>query len=323
MGQPEAAQKLIDLTAQHLSGLGRPGRPAGSVLFLGPTGTGKTLAVETLCEGLVGDPRACIKIDCAEFIHSHEIAKLIGSPPGYLGHRETPPLLTQKNIDQWHKEGMKLTVLLFDEIEKASDSLWQLLLGILDKSTLTLGTNEKVNFDNVIVAMTSNLGAKQMHSKAYGFKAKEDIPIADDDRNREIALEAAKKHFTPEFINRLDHIVVFNTLTREQVGQIMNIELGMIQTHLFGKSQLLYQLTDTAKARLMQEGYSIEYGARFLKRAIERLVRLPLTTLIASGQVSAGDKVIVDEIGGETFEFSVQSLRESEVKFKDTGEVLG
>jgi len=323
VGQDGAAQVMVDMVSTHLSGFGAPGRPAGNALLLGPTGSGKTRAVEVLCEGLVGDPRACIKIDCAEFQHSHEIAKLIGSPPGYLGHRETHPLLTQEALDKWHKNNMKLSVLLFDEIEKASDSLWQLLLGILDKATVTLGDNRTVNFENVIIIMTSNLGAKQMHAQKYGFKHG-DIEVLDDSRNETIAMEAAKKHFTPEFMNRLDHVVVFRTLTKTQAAEVMNIELGIIQKMFWDKAHLIYQLTPAAKLTLMQEGYSIEYGAREIKRAIERRVRLPLAGLAASGQITLGDTIVIDQAKPQDkqFEFSIQKLSSTDIKFKDVEEIL-
>ena len=159
VGQDPAVEKVVEIYQMFLAGLNAPGRPVGNLLFLGPTGSGKTRVVEAVAESLFGDPRAIIKIDCAEFQHSHEIAKLIGSPPGYLGHRETHPLLTQEALNQWHTEKLKLTLLLFDEIEKASDALWQLLLGILDKATLTLGDNRRVDLSQCLIVMTSNLGA--------------------------------------------------------------------------------------------------------------------------------------------------------------------
>src|SRR5271154_6725903 len=162
VGQDPALQKVVELYQMFLAGLNPPGRPVGTLLFLGPTGSGKTRVVEAMAESLFGDARACIKIDCAEFQHSHEIAKLIGSPPGYLGHRETHPLLTQEALNQWYTEEIKLSILLFDEIEKASDSLWQLLLGILDKATLTLGDNRRVDLSQCIIILTSNLGASEM-----------------------------------------------------------------------------------------------------------------------------------------------------------------
>src|ERR1700704_522157 len=174
VGQDPAIEKVVEIYQMFLASLNAPGRPVGNLLFLGPTGSGKTRVVEAMAETLFGDPRAIIKIDCAEFQHSHEIAKLIGSPPGYLGHRETHPLLTQEALNQWHTEKLKLTLLLFDEIEKASDALWQLLLGILDKATLTLGDNRRVDFSRALVVMTSNLGAREMAeliSGGIGFAA--------------------------------------------------------------------------------------------------------------------------------------------------------
>ncbi len=168
VGQDQAVEKVVEIYQMFLAGLNPPGRPVGNLLFLGPTGSGKTRVVEAMAEALFGDARACIKIDCAEFQHSHEIAKLIGSPPGYLGHRETHPLLTQEALNQWHTDKLKLSILLFDEIEKASDSLWQLLLGILDKATLTLGDNRRVDLSQCIIIMTSNLGASEMSNMVDG-----------------------------------------------------------------------------------------------------------------------------------------------------------
>src|SRR2546423_7916525 len=146
VGQDQAVEKVVEIYQMFLAGLNPPGRPVGNLLFLGPTGSGKTRVVESMAEALFGDSRACIKIDCAEFQHSHEIAKLIGSPPGYLGHRQTRPMLTQESLDKCRTERDPFTFVLFDEIEKASDSLWQLLLGVLDKATLTLGDNTRVDF---------------------------------------------------------------------------------------------------------------------------------------------------------------------------------
>lgn len=322
VGQPEATRVLAEIVEGYLSGLGDSTRPAGNALFLGPTGSGKTRSVEALCKGLVGDERACIKIDCAEFQHSHEIAKLIGSPPGYLGHRETPPLLTQESLSKFHKPGFELSVLLFDEIEKASDALWQLLLGILDKATLTLGDNRVVNFQKVIIIMTSNLGARDLArmttDRGIGYHAV--LSEVDPSKAEDVAINATKKHFTPEFINRLDHIVTFKILTRPQIEKIMMIELGMIQSVMYEKAKFVYQLTDKAKAKIMEEGYSVEYGARNLKRTIESRVRLPLSRLVSSGQIAPGDAVVVDEVGTEQFEYSVQKLLQTSVTFKDLTE---
>jgi ATP-dependent Clp protease ATP-binding subunit ClpB len=168
VGQERALKNLGNLYQTFLAGMNSPHKPVGTMLFLGPTGSGKTRVVEAAAEALFGDPHAVIKIDCAEFQHSHEIAKLIGSPPGYLGHRETSPMLTQENLDRTHTDDLKLSIVLFDEIEKASDSLWQLLLGILDKATLTLGDNRRVDFSHTMVIMTSNLGAREMSELVSG-----------------------------------------------------------------------------------------------------------------------------------------------------------
>src|SRR6202048_67617 len=164
VGQEEAIHQIVRAYQTHMAGLSPAGPPIGNFLFLGPTGSGKTRIVEAPAEALLKNPRAVIKIDCAEFQHSHEIAKLIGAPPGYLGHRETHPLLSQETLNQQHTEKVKLSFVLFDEIEKASDSLWNLLLGILDKATLTLGDNRKVDFSNALIFMTSNIGASEMNS---------------------------------------------------------------------------------------------------------------------------------------------------------------
>src|SRR5437899_348231 len=168
VGQDRAVRRIVNLYQIYLAGMAMPGRPIGNLLFLGPTGSGKTRVVEASAEILFGNPRAFIKIDCAEFQHSHEIAKLIGSPPGYLGHRETPPLLTQEAIDQHQTDRARFSFLLFDEIEKANDALWQLLLGILDKATLTLGDNREVDRYCRVVFLSSNLGAAEMSEMLTG-----------------------------------------------------------------------------------------------------------------------------------------------------------
>src|SRR5919198_1503973 len=222
VGQDSAVEKVVEIYQMFLAGLNAPGRPVGNLLFLGPTGSGKTRVVEALAESLFGDARACIKIDCAEFQHSHEIAKLIGSPPGYLGHRETHPLLTQEALNQWQTDKLKLSLLLFDEIEKASDSLWQLLLGILDKATLTLGDNRRVDLSQCIIFMTSNLGAAEMTEMltggigfTSGVKTDEANLAEIDKKMYHTALDVAKRKFSPEFMNRIDKVVVFQTLNQQ------------------------------------------------------------------------------------------------------------
>ena len=301
VGQDAAIEKVTEIYQMFLAGLNPPNRPVGNLIFLGPTGSGKTRVVEAVSEALFGDARACIKIDCAEFQHSHEIAKLIGSPPGYLGHRETHPLLTQEALNQWHTDKLKLSILLFDEIEKASDSLWQLLLGILDKATLTLGDNRRVDLSQCIIIMTSNLGAGEMSNLVQGglgfAPERIEVDAALDDKISRTAVEAARRKFTPEFMNRIDKAVVFKTLRPEHLQQILEIELGMVQQRILmaaGANQFVFTCTPKVKTLLLHEGTDPKYGARHLKRSIEKNLVFPLANLVATGQVKLGDFVRVD-----------------------------
>lgn len=301
VGQDAAVDAIVDLYQTYLAGLHAPGRPIANLLFLGPTGSGKTRVVEAVAETLFGDVRAVIKIDCAEFQHSHEIAKLIGSPPGYLGHRETHPLLTQEALSQWQNDRLRLSLLLFDEIEKASDSLWQLLLGILDKATLTLGDNRRVDFSQTIIFMTSNLGAGEMQTLANGGTGfappARRLDAQFDAKIDRVAIEAARRKFSPEFMNRIDKSVVFRTLREDDLNAILDIELGMVQQRILSSSgahPFLFNCTRDAKDWLLREGYDPRYGARHLKRAIERNIVSPLAKLIATGQVRLGDLIRID-----------------------------
>jgi len=301
VGQEQAIEAVTEIYQTFLAEFNAAGRPVGNLLLLGPTGTGKTRLVEAMAEALFGDASACIKIDCAEFQHSHEIAKLIGSPPGYLGHRETHPVLTQEAINQWHAKGVKLSILLFDEIEKASDALWQLLLGILDKGTVTLGDNRRVDLSRCIIVMTSNLGAREMSSlvqAGLGFAARSQA--LEPDLNKKIdraATEAARRRFAPEFMNRIDKVVVFKPLRREELDRILDIELGFVQQRILNAEEAPkfgFYCTRPAKDFLLREGIDAKYGARHLKRAIEKNIVLPLANLVGTGQVEPGDFVRVD-----------------------------
>jgi ATP-dependent Clp protease ATP-binding subunit ClpB len=317
IGQDEAIDQIVNIYQMNLTGMSAPGRPIGNFLFLGPTGSGKTRIVEATAEALLKNPRAVIKIDCAEFQHSHEIAKLIGSPPGYLGHRETHPLLSQEVLNQHHTETMKLSFVLFDEIEKASDSLWNLLLGILDKATLTLGDNRKVDFSRAMIFMTSNLGAAEMSSimsPKLGFatqEAREKTATGQMDEKTtgklaRTGVEAARRKFTPEFMNRLDKIVTFQPLGTEQLKKILDIELNLVQQRIFNTTTeraFVFTMSDSSKDFLLTEGTDMKYGARHLKRAIERLLVQPMSNLIATDQVRGGDWIRVD------FDDSARALR--------------
>ncbi|MBS1830309.1 MAG: ATP-dependent Clp protease ATP-binding subunit [Acidobacteria bacterium] len=308
VGQKEAIDQIVNIYQLYLTAMTPPGRPIGNFLFLGPTGSGKTRIVEATAESLVGNPRAVIKIDCAEFQHSHEIAKLIGSPPGYLGHRETHPLLSQEVLNLYHTDACKISFVLFDEIEKASDALWNLLLGILDKATLTLGDNRRVDFSKAMIFMTSNLGASEMSAMLaprLGFQAVSQIASAkpcviDDKINAKISkagVEAARRKFTPEFMNRLDKIVVFKPLGEDELRKILEIELGMVQQRVLNnvsENPFVFTASQGAKEYLLKEGTDAKYGARHLKRAIERLIVQPMSNLIATDQVRRGDWLRVE-----------------------------
>src|ERR1700739_1665911 len=305
VGQEEGVQSLVDMFQVFCAGLNSPGRPVGNLLFLGPTGSGKTRIVEAAAEILFGDPRSVIKVDCAEFQHSHEIAKLIGSPPGYLGHRETHPLITQEALAVSHTDKLKRSFLLFDEIEKASDALWQLLLGMLDKATLTLGDNRRVDLSQTVIFLTSNLGGgdiSELMQGGMGFIQPRDKPAAGLDAKVErTAVEAARRKFSPEFMNRLDSVVVFRPLKREELDEVLAIELGQVQKRVSASTALpfLFRMTNKGRQFLLEEGTDQRYGARHLKRAIERFLVGPLARLLTTEQVRSGDVLIVDRHPGE------------------------
>ncbi len=301
VGQDRAVRRLARVYQVFRAGLSTPGRPIVNLLFLGPTGSGKTRLVEATADALFEKPRAFIKVDCAEFQHSHEIAKLIGSPPGYLGHRETQPLITQEALDQHHTEKIKLSLVLFDEIEKASDALWQLLLGILDKATLTLGDNRRVDFSRTMIFLTSNLGSHEVMNLmrgGMGFSANrtnEDEEL--DQKIYKAAKEAAKRKFSPEFLNRIDKVIVFRALTRENLEKILDIELEQVQQRIINASdgrQFVFRCTKEARDFILQEGTDMKFGARHLKRSIERHLVFPISNLLATDQILLGDLITVD-----------------------------
>jgi len=303
IGQERAVRAMSSLYQIFLAGMNQPDRPLGALLFLGPTGSGKTHTVEAAAEILLGARDVVLKVDCAEFQHSHEIAKLVGSPPGYLGHRETHPLLSQENLDRHHTEDTKLSFVLFDEIEKASDALWQLLLGILDKATLTLGDNQHVDFSRAVIVMTSNLGAREISeliSGGIGFApARFSLNTGETEVEQKIyhtALEAARRKFSPEFMNRIDQVVVYRPLKQYQLQQIVDLELQAVQDRIMHSvgAKFILQYSDAAKDMLLREGLDFRYGARHVKRSIERFLVHPLSSLISTGQMQSGDVIYVD-----------------------------
>jgi len=315
IGQDEAKNALIDLLNKFTSGMYNKNKPIGSLLFLGPTGAGKTLVAEIFAEGLFGSKDNMLKVDCAEFQHSHEIAKLVGSPPGYLGHRETHPYFTNAAMVAARydritgKEVLPFTIVLFDEIEKASDALWNLILGITDKGVLTTGTNEKVDFKKTVIIMTSNVGAGEIAKEnALGFQGKA-AEVVDHERIAEIAKSAAKRKFLPEFLNRLDTIVNFKSLSKNDLREILEIELRKVQSRILLDSRRIFdlQVSATARAQLIEEGYEKRYNARHLVRAVDVRIVTPLTRLISTGQISDNDTVLVSYTKAKGWTYAAHS----------------
>jgi ATP-dependent Clp protease ATP-binding subunit ClpB len=300
VSQADAVNALIDMLDKFSSGMYDKSKPIGSLLFLGPTGSGKTGTAEAFTEGLFNLSSKMMKVDCAEFQHSHEIAKLVGSPPGYLGHRETHPFFTNASIkaarcDAAGDEIMPFTVILFDEIEKASDALWNLLLGILDKGTLTTGTNEVVDMTSTVIIMTSNVGAADMATdeNVLGFAK---LDIVNNAKLKDIAMAAARKKFMPEFLNRLDHIVMFKSLTKDDLALVRSMMLEKVQMRIVLGSKVLFELrvTNAGLDKILEDGYEKRYNARHLSRTIEKHISLPLTRLVATGQIHDNDVIICD-----------------------------
>jgi ATP-dependent Clp protease ATP-binding subunit ClpB len=311
VGQAEAITAITSSYRTALAGLNCKNRPQGVLLFLGPTGTGKTKAVEATAKAIFGNPSAMLKVDCAEFQHSHEIAKLLGSPPGYLGHRETHPYFTQDRLNMHMTEEEPFAVVLFDEIEKANDALWNLLLGILDKGTCTLGDNRLSDFHHAFIFLTSNLGAREiteLTDSHRGFS-----PVQKDAAHKQItetAIAAARRKFSPEFMNRIDKTVVFRHLSPEDLRLVLDLELRDLQDRIIeskGKP-FFFECSEPVKAALMREGFDHRSGARNLRRVIERKLVQAFSNLLITEQVRGGDLVLVDLEEGE-FRFTcTQSL---------------
>lgn len=298
IGQDEAMKSIIPFVYIWQSGLAPEGRPAGIFLLLGPTGTGKTRTVEAIAEVLHGNSKNILKIDCGEFQMEHEVAKLIGSPPGYLGHRETVPMLSQAQIDNVKSENCDLSLILFDEVEKAAPSLSRLLLAILDKATLRLGDNSTVNFEKSLVFFTSNLGAREMMKELrpeLGFTAaitRDAAEVASKLEN--VGLAAVKRRFSPEFVNRIDAVITYHPLSTEALSTILEHNINELQHHVntrLGDRCFSFEVTPEARQFLLRAGTSEEYGARELKRTVHRLMTQPLATMVASGQLSPGTNV--------------------------------
>ena len=284
IGQDHAVDAIVPFVEVHQSGLAPAGRPIGVVMLLGPTGTGKTKTVEALAEVLHGSSKNLLKVDCGEFQMEHEVAKLIGAPPGYLGHRETQPMLNQAKVNAVASDQSDISLILFDEIEKSAASMSRLLLGILDKASLRLGDNSTVCFERCIIFMTSNLGAKEIAqalNPAFGLEAMAARAVVVDTTNGEgdpkdmskIGMAAVKRKFSPEFVNRVDAVITYKSLTREHCRAILDLLLLSQQrliNNRMGLRAFRICVTDEAKEALLDEGCSKEWGARELKRAVQR-----------------------------------------------------
>jgi ATP-dependent Clp protease ATP-binding subunit ClpA len=302
VGQPAATRVIVPYIQMFQAGLAPEGRPVGVFLLLGPTGTGKTKTVEALAEILHGSEKNVLKVDCGEFQMEHEVAKLIGAPPGYLGHRETQPMLTQQKLNAVTSEKCSLSLVLFDEIEKAAPSMTRLLLGVLDKGILRLGDNSIVNFEKSLVFLTSNLGAREMMREInpdFGFQsARAGEPRPDlTSKLQNIALVAVRKRFSPEFVNRIDCIITYQPLTPESLSAILDKHIADLQNHVntrLGNRSFTLEVPFDTRQFLLEKGTSPEYGARELNRTIHRQLTQPLATLVASNQVGPGARVRVD-----------------------------
>ncbi|WP_228486246.1 AAA family ATPase [Paludibaculum fermentans] len=298
VGQGEAIEAIVPYVELFESGLAPAGRPVGVFLLLGPTGTGKTRTVEALADALHGSERNVLRIDCGEFQLEHEVAKLIGAPPGYLGHRETQPMISQQKLNAVASERSGLSIVLLDEIEKAAPSMRRLLLGVLDKAALKLGDNTTVNFERSLIFMTSNLGAREMMAELHDrFGLASALPSKANAKTlRAISTGAVRRRFSPEFVNRVDAMLTYQPLDRDATEKILDLQLEALDRHIaqrLGSSAFPLELTRDARNFLIERGTSAEYGARELKRAIHRHLIQPLARLVLDKAVDEGEVLSV------------------------------
>ena len=317
VGQPAAMSGIVPYVRMHQAGLSPEGRPVGIFLLLGPSGTGKTKTVEALAEVLHGSDRNLLRVDCGEYQMEHEVAKLIGAPPGYLGHRETHPLLTQQKLNAVTSERSNLSIVLFDEIEKAATSLARLLLGVLDKASLRLGDNTSVNFEHSLIFLTSNLGAREMVSylkPAFGFhagEARSETEVCS--KLQAIGMAAVRKKFSPEFVNRVDAVITYQPLSKAVIGEILQLQLLEMERHLhrrLGARAFDLHVSRAVRQFLIEKGTSEEFGARELKRTLFHYLLQPLAAMVAGDEIPAHSMVRVGvPREGEGLRFKVHPPR--------------
>lgn len=310
IGQDRAIKQFVTAYETFISGMKRPDGPIGNLLFLGPTGVGKTRICEVFAEYLWGSSDALIQVDCAEYQHSHEISKLIGAPPGYVGHGDNPAI-TKKIVEQYWDKGPKFTPILFDEIEKGNKSLHRLLLGILGRGQLRSGKGEVIDLRSTIIIMTSNLGSRSISDKlsgksSYGFNQKQSQQADLDQDIYKVCREAVKAFFDPELFNRVDRLVAFRPLEESSIRKILDIELSAVQDRIVrSKKFIVLQASLRAKDLLIKEGVSSEFGARELRRTIERYITSKLTRMFSSKQAISGDLVLADAENGTDIDFQI------------------
>ncbi len=316
IGQHKAIEEIVTSFSGLTSGLRNTDRPVLTLLFMGPTGVGKTETVKVLAQTLFGSKKAFTRINCQEFASPHQVAKLLGSPPGYVGS-DIEPMLSQKNIDKYHKEAFEkkvgifrkgsgavkkifpeesshyLSIILFDEVEKADPVLWNSILGILDDGHLTLGNNQEVDFTRSVIVLTSNVGSTEMArliEGRIGFASKQDDTLHKDIEKE--ALRSAKAIFPLEFLNRFDAIVVFRTLSKVHLSQILDIYIDDLHQRAVNSDiPFILELTPRVKQFLIEKGTDPQFGARPLRRAFSKWVANPISNLLTTGQVKAGDLV--------------------------------
>jgi len=280
IGQDEALTAVANAVRRARAGLQDPNRPVGSFIFLGPTGVGKTETARALAEFLFDDERAMVRLDMSEYMEKHAVARMIGAPPGYVGFEEGGQLTEAVRRRPY-------AVILFDEIEKAHPDVFNVLLQILDDGRLTDSKGRTVDFKNTVLIMTSNLGSREIQA-AEG----------DEKQVREAVTQELRLHFKPEFLNRIDDIVVFHQLTREQIVEIIDVQLERLRAML-NERNITLVLDDSARQLLAREGYDPQYGARPLKRAIQTLIQNPLAVKLLRGEIAPGQTITVSAQGDQ------------------------
>ncbi|MFW6382203.1 MAG: ATP-dependent Clp protease ATP-binding subunit [Bacillota bacterium] len=297
IGQDEAIKSVAQAIRRARSGLKPPKRPIGSFMFLGPTGVGKTELARSLAEAMFDDEDAMIRLDMSEYMEKHSVSRMVGSPPGYVGYDDGGQLTEPVRRKPY-------SVILFDEIEKAHPDVFNMLLQILEDGVLTDSHGRNVDFNNAVIIMTSNVGANMIDKQAsLGFKADEDQSQQEYEAMKEKVMDDLRKTFRPEFINRLDETIVFHSLSKEEIKSIVELMLEDLEERLSEKN-LEIELTEAAKSKLAEDGYDPDYGARPLRRSIQKLIETPLSEKLISGKYSDGDKIKVDVDQADNLTFS-------------------